>query len=159
MFGLAWVAALGLLTLFFDGQLEQQYNPNQQPSSFSNQIGAEVRLKRNKMGHYVTAGTINNEPVVFLLDTGATSVSIPAELGQRLGLYGGYAQQVMTANGTVTVASTQISQLEIGEIKLQDVPANLNPGMRGNEILLGMSALKQLEFSQRGDWLILNQRY
>ena len=153
----AWIAGLGLLTLAFDDQLSKQFNPNQAPESFVSQNATEVRLKRNRQGHYVTTGLINNEPVIFLLDTGATDVSIPLELANRLNLSPGMRQRVRTANGTITVAQTHISELAIGEIKLFDIDANLNPGMRGNEILLGMSALKQLEFSQKGEWLILRK--
>ena len=62
---------------------------------------------------------------------------------------------VRTANGSLRVAQTYINELKLGDIRLTNVRANLNPGMQDNEILLGMSALKQLEFTQRGDWLIL----
>ena len=153
----AWVAGLGLLTLIFDDQLSEQFNPNQNPQSTVSQVGTEVRLKRNRQGHYVTTGIINNEAVTFLLDTGATDVSVPYELANRLNLVPGQRQRVRTANGTVNVAQTNIRELAIGEIRLFNIEANLNPGMRGNEILLGMSALKQLEFTQKGEWLILRQ--
>lgn len=152
---LAWVAGLGLLTLIFDDQLARQFNPNQQPDSTVTASGVEVRLKQNRMGHYVTGGSINGQPVVFLLDTGATDVSIPFHLAEQLNLIPGRKQRVRTANGNIHVAQTTLSRLEIGDITLLDVEANLNPGMQDNEILLGMSALKQLEFSQKGDWLVL----
>jgi aspartyl protease family protein len=45
----------------------------------------------------------------------------------------------------------------IGDIKLTNVSAHINPSMDFDEILLGMSALKQIEFTQRGDTLILRQ--
>jgi aspartyl protease family protein len=152
---LAWVAGIGLLTVIFDYQLAKQFNPNQQPSSTTSPSGIEVRLKQNKMGHYVTGGSINGQPVVFLLDTGATDVSIPYHMAEQLNLSVGPSHRVRTANGTIKVAETTLSRLDIGDISLFDVDANLNPGMRDNEILLGMSALKQLEFSQKGEWLIL----
>ncbi|MBT8148751.1 MAG: retroviral-like aspartic protease family protein, partial [Gammaproteobacteria bacterium] len=64
----------------------------------------------------------------------------------------------MTANGPVKVYSTRIGKLQLGDIVLYDVPADLNPGMDGsNEILLGMSALSQVEFSQRDGVLLLSQ--
>lgn len=159
MLGLAWASALLLFTLFFDKQLSQQYNPNSTPESSRSGNGAEVRLKQNKMGYYVTNGIINGQNVIFLLDTGATEVSVPAHLASSLNLQGGYAHDVMTANGRIQVRSTRISHLSIADITLYDVPANLNPGMTGNEILLGMSALKQLDFSQSDGWLILKQKY
>ena len=151
----AWIIGLGLLTLLFDEQLAEQLNPNQDPIS-SNHLGiAEVKLKQNRAGHYVTGGAINGQPVVFLLDTGATQVSIPMHLAEQLGLQKGRISRVQTANGTVQVAQTNVERLSIGNIELLDVAAHLNPGFKDNEILLGMSALKQLEFTQKGEWLIL----
>ncbi len=155
MFFAAWVAILGFLTLYFSGMLEKQYNPNQSPVSLKNGQFSEVQLLRNRMGHYVANGEINNSPVTFLLDTGATNVVIPAHLGQDLNLTAGRRSQAQTANGIVTVASTTIDELTIGDIRLTGVDASLNPGMRGNEILLGMSVLKYLELTQRGDLLII----
>jgi len=152
---LAWLVGLGLLTLIFDDQLAEQLNPNVRPISSTIAGISEVRLKQNRYGHYVTGGSINGQPVIFLLDTGATDVSIPAHLGEQLYLSAGRKSWVQTANGRIQVAQTSIDRLAIGDIQLFEVDANLNPGVKQNEILLGMSALKQLEFTQKGEWLIL----
>ncbi|XOV81365.1 MAG: TIGR02281 family clan AA aspartic protease [Aestuariibacter sp.] len=155
MFIAAWLIALGLLSVVFDEQLMQQFNPNQQPESRTVSNRTEVILKRNRQGHYVTSGVINGKNVIFLVDTGATDVSVPAHLAEDLNLPQGRPLRSRTANGTVTVYDTNIEYLAIAELMLQDVDGNINPGMQGNEILLGMSVLKQLEFTQRGDTLIL----
>ncbi len=157
MLFLAWLALLGLLTLWFDDALLERINPNQTPVSYRANGGVEVRLKQNTLGHYVSGGQINGEDVVFLLDTGATHVSVPAHLAKRLGLMAGQPQRVNTANGQITVYATRIDTLAIGKLLLYDVRASLNPAMGGDEILLGMSALKDLEFSQKNGWLHLRQ--
>jgi len=152
----AWVIVLILLTLFFNNKLEQQRNPNQAVFSRVNAAGVqEVVLKRNRFGHYVTSGTVNGQPVEFLLDTGASDVAIPAKLARRLGLKRGYPVQYQTANGNVTAYRTTIDSVAIGPMVVENVPASINPGMQDMEILLGMSVLKHVEFSQRGDSLIL----
>lgn len=155
MLVMAWIIGLGLLTLMFDDQLAEQLNPNAEPISSTVMGVQEVRLKQNRAGHYVTGGAINGQPVVFLLDTGATQVSVPMHLAEQLNLQKGRGSWVQTANGRVQVAQTTIQRLSIGDIQLVNVAAHLNPGFKDNEILLGMSALKQLEFTQKGDWLIL----
>lgn len=155
MFVAAWAVILLLLVAYFSGMLERRYNPNQTVVSSINGGIAEVQLLRNRMGHYVVDGMINGKPVTFLLDTGATVVTVGAHLANELGLQPGQRSQAQTANGIVTVANTRIDELVIGDIVLTNVDASLNPGMRTNQILLGMSALKYLELTQRGDLLIM----
>lgn len=153
----AFVITLGLLTLFFADVQESQYNPNSAPISENSGNAVEVSLLRNRQGHYIVTGTINRQPAEFLLDTGATDVVIPEGLAARLNLPKGQAGRAMTANGPVTIYNTRLDQLSIGEIQLYDVNASINPGMTGESILLGMSALKQIEFTQRGERLTLRQ--
>jgi aspartyl protease family protein len=156
---IAWLLAFVLLVWFFQGSLDKQWNPNQVPKvSLNNQGLAEVTLEQNRYGHYLSMGTINNEKVIFLLDTGATNVSIPAHIADNLNLPDQGSHYVQTANGRVKVYKTTIDQLSIGNIILYNVTANINPGMDTNEILLGMSALKQVEFRQSGNFLYLTEQ-
>ncbi len=155
----AWFIAIALLVFVFQDLLEQQYNPNQEPKLSLQANGkAEVILQQNRQGHYVTNGAINGSEVTFLLDTGATQVSIPAHIAKRLGLTAGANQRVQTANGSIIVYQTQLNELRIGNIYLYNVAAHINPSMAANEILLGMSALKRVEFSQIGKQLILREQ-
>ncbi len=156
---ISFALGLGLLTLFFDDLLERQFNPNQRPATQALQNGGfELVLQRNRQGHYVMSGDISGEPATFLLDTGATDVVIPAELADRAELQSGQAMRAMTANGVVTVYTTTIPTLQLGDITLYDVRASINPAMRGETVLLGMSALRQVEFTQRADTLTLSMQ-
>jgi len=149
---LASLAILGMLYLFFENSLQARNNPNR---GLQVAPGAELVLQRGRGGHYVFPGEINGQPVTFLLDTGATLVSVPAHLAGGLELEAGAHQQSVTANGTVDTRATRIAALAFGPFMLRDVRASLNPGMADDQILLGMSVLKQLEFTQRGDTLVL----
>ena len=117
----------------------------------------EVRLASARGGHYRLNGQINGQAVTFLIDTGATAVAIPRELGNRLGLEPGAPVELSTANGIAEGRRTRLASLQLGDIRLQDVAAILAPNMPDNEVLLGMSALKQLEFTQRDGTLVLRQ--
>ncbi|MCK5662262.1 MAG: retroviral-like aspartic protease family protein, partial [Thiotrichaceae bacterium] len=64
---------------------------------------------------------------------------------------------VQTANGRSFAYSTKLNSLQMGDIKFNNVTASLNPGLLGNEILLGMNILKHVELIQRGDILILRK--
>lgn len=157
MIALAFIIALVSLTLFFGEVDERKRNPNQDPESAQFAETTEVYLDRNRQGHYVVSGTINNKPAEFLLDTGATDVVIPAALAAEYGLARGRQGRAMTANGPVTIYQTIIDHLSIGKIDLYNVRASLNPAMSPPAILLGMSALGQVEFVQSGDSLTLRQ--
>lgn len=150
---LMWISLLGLLTLFFNRYL----HPNADINKNSN-LSGEVRLKADRYGHYVAPGFINDEPVRFLLDSGATSVSIPAQLASRLGLQRGARGEAMTANGVVTIYRTQLNSVRLGGVELYNVSASINPGMTGEQVLLGMSFMRHLDLTQRNGELTLKQR-
>lgn len=138
---------------------KKQHNPNQNPESQLLEQGIkEVYLRQNDYHHYVTSGLIQQHPVTFLLDTGASHVVIPEALAKKINLKKGIKTWVQTANGTIEVYSTQLKSLEIGAIKLFNVRASINPAMsETEEVLLGMSVLKELEFIQSGENLTLRQ--
>lgn len=152
---LTWIIALLLLTLFFNRWLDQQNNPNQ-ALSMSAQPTSPLVLKQNRQGHYVATGMVNNEPVVFLLDTGATNMSIPMSVAERVGLVKLGTAKVNTANGTATVYPTKIDKVQLGHIVIENVRGHINPHMQGDTALLGMSFLKHLDLRQRGNTLSIS---
>lgn len=157
MLVLAWGAALLLATRFFADWEQSRFNPNREPVSVVQGGQIEVHLESNIQGHFVADGLINGQPVTFLLDTGATDVAIPAELAEALDLARGAPVRLQTANGQTTGYRTVLDSLALGDIVLQDVRALIAPGFGGDQVLLGMSALKQLEFTQRAGTLVLRQ--
>ena len=154
---IAWISGLIVMTLFFNNYLSNQQNPNTNPESYQQNGNAVVMLQQNRAGHYVTHGYINGYQVKFLLDTGATQVSIPATVADKIGLDAGYSQSVNTANGVIEVFSTRLDSLSVGKLTLYDLSANINPYMDGDTILLGMNALKQVKLVQQGKTLTLSE--
>lgn len=152
-----WLIVIGLLTWGFANWEGRQYNPNTAPQSRETAQYREVILDSNNQHHYVASGAINGQSVTFLLDTGATDVVIPEGLAKKLDLVAGQSQMARTANGVVQVHATRLDTLELGNIRLYDVRASINPGMRGDQVLLGMSALRSIDFQQRNGQLILRQ--
>lgn len=157
MLVLAWGAGLFLATQFFSDWEQSRFNPNREPVSVIQGEQIEVHLDSNPQGHFVADGRINGETVTFLLDTGATDVAVPAKVGDRLGLPRGAPVMLQTANGQTTGYRTVLDSLALGDIRLHGVRAIVAPGFGGEQILLGMSALKQLEFTQRAGTLVLRQ--
>ncbi|MFN2327738.1 MAG: TIGR02281 family clan AA aspartic protease, partial [Chromatocurvus sp.] len=62
-----------------------------------------------------------------------------------------------TANGNTTSYATRLASVSIGNIELNNVEAGITPGLQMGEILLGMSFLRHVEFTQRGSTLTLRQ--
>ncbi|MCB1743853.1 MAG: TIGR02281 family clan AA aspartic protease [Gammaproteobacteria bacterium] len=154
----AWLGIIVILALGFNGLLEQQHNPNQDVVGRVTGEGVrEVVLEQNRGGHYVATGTINGRSVDFLLDTGATQVAVPGDLAERMGLERGPRLSVQTANGVASAYRTRLESLTLGPLTFEQVPAVITPGMRGNEVLLGMNLLRSLELLQRGRELTLRQ--
>ena len=152
MIALGWVLIIILLAwLFTDAGSETQVRVNEHGQR-------EVLITRDAGNHYRISGEINDIPVDMLVDTGATIIAIPGDLAGSLGLEAGAPIQVMTANGPATAYMTRIDSLRLGDIELRGVMASINPQMRGIDILLGMSALGQLEFEQNSEGLILRAR-
>ncbi|MEX2367341.1 MAG: TIGR02281 family clan AA aspartic protease [Pseudohongiellaceae bacterium] len=156
MIAIGFILGIGMLTMLFDRQLDEMANPNRNPQSTFVQDGSvEVRLESNRQGHYVMTGAVNDIAADFILDTGATDVVIPQGLARAAGLEYGPQSRAMTANGVVPVYATRIDELQLGSITLHDVRASINPAMDDSIVLLGMSALGQVEFTQRGSRLTL----
>lgn len=153
-----WVIGLGLLAWLFSGALDRQRNPNAAVASKNSGQAVEVILVRNRHGHYVASGSINGQVVDFMVDTGASDISIPGRLADRLGLKRGAAVTYSTANGFIQAYQTVLDSVTLGDIHLSQVRASINPQMtEDNEILLGMTFLKHLEFAQSGNTLTLRQ--
>lgn len=153
-----WALIFIMLAAFFSEVLDRQHNPNQSvETSYIEDKVTEVRLQRNRFGHYVSSGNINNVPVEFMLDTGATGVVVPEHLSIKLGLKKGFPVTVHTANGRLQAYEVKLDKVSIGGIVLNDVKALINPAEETDVILLGMSFLKHIEFTQKKDTLILRQ--
>jgi aspartyl protease family protein len=153
---LAWLVGLALLSWLFADLEQTEKNPNQSVQTHITADGQRaVTLTRNRFGHYVSNGKINGRKVTFLLDTGASDVSIPESLAYELDLERGPEQRYQTANGLITGYLTRIDRISIGDIELYDVRASINPNSTDDDILLGMSFLNQLEYTQQGNQLIL----
>lgn len=149
---ITWLLVLGGGWWASDRWIQGQINPNSRPTV--NAAGAVV-LERNRQGHYVANGEINGRTVTFLLDTGATTVALSTRLARELDLQRGPEIQLETANGVAVGFKTRLNSVRLGDIVVREVNAVFSDGMMDDTVLLGMSFLKHLEFSQRENRLIL----
>ena len=153
MLAIAWVILFAGAYWYFEARLTHIANPNR-AEVLALQHG-EVRLQRNPQGHYLAQGEINGQRVTFLVDTGATRVALSPGLAQKLGLARGTVVTVQTANGPTNAYQTSLKTVRLGSIEVHDVAALITTGLDDDTVLLGMSFLKQMEFTQRGSELTL----
>jgi aspartyl protease family protein len=115
-----------------------------------------VTLEGTGRGQYVATGFINNQEVDFLVDTGATYVSIPTKIAEKIGAEKERKTKLHTANGLTVAWYTTLKTVRIGEIILHDVKGTISDNLSG-EILLGSSFLRRLSISQENDKMTITQ--
>lgn len=122
---------------------------------------SQVTLYAGGGGHFVADGFINDVPVRFLVDTGATSIAMNSRVADRLGIdYKRTGKQGVsqTASGFVRMYSVKLGKVQVGEITMHNVDAGVIEGNFPTETLLGMSFLGQLDMKREGEKLELKQR-
>ena len=137
-----WLLLLGLLFLGFD-HFEQQRVAAYQ----AHEGGAgELVIPRGPDGHFRVDGRVNGNAVSFLVDTGATSVTVSEALARRAGLEGGQSVVFQTANGTLPGRLLRQVPVQAGHLALPGVTVAV--GMVGKQpevALLGQSFLSRYD--------------
>ncbi len=134
-------------------QISGTYKETRQP---------EVRILRNRLGHFSTSGSINGTRVDLLVDTGATVVAMSSVDADRLGIRyrdGGKPAAVTTAAGVIRGYAITLDRLSVGDIELPNVGAVVLEGADPPQVLLGMSFLSRIKMEDRGDVLVLKQKF
>jgi len=151
----------GEATVEMDGKrrllkIGQHYRSATAPSS----DGQSVTLAADPRGHFVSQGSINGSPVRFLVDTGATTVALPAAEAQRLGIDYRKGQRgfTNTAGGVVPVYRVRFDSVKLGAIELSGIDGIVIE--QGLDIaLLGMSFLNRVEMKRDGQTMVLIRRF
>lgn len=122
--------------------------------------GNKAVITSDSRGQFWTDGMVNGRSVRFIVDTGATFVSLPAGVARSLGIDLSRARRgiTSTANGIATVYAVKLDSITIGGITLHNVDASVSEG--GLSVaLLGMSFLSRTDMHQEGQTLTLTRRY
>jgi aspartyl protease family protein len=121
--------------------IRQTIRPQQSTMSASN----SVEVPRAPDGHYYMTLKVNDVPVNFLVDTGASHVVLTQKDAEKVGLKSenlAYTGRAMTANGEVRTAPVRLDKVELGHIADSNVRAWVNSGEL-EQSLLGMSYLQR----------------
>jgi aspartyl protease family protein len=120
----------------------------------------EMRIMPGPEGGYGVSGLINGRSVRFVVDTGATAITLSETEAMRLGLpvTGGVEVPVETASGRVVGRRILIDRVQVGGLDEPRVDAVILPGDRPATALLGMSFLSRLNIRSEGPMLVLQAR-
>lgn len=120
-----------------------------------------VTLTADSRGHYQTLGQINGGTVQFLVDTGATAISMSSTRARQLGLnyLNGERGYTQTANGRAAAYRITLDTVRVGDITLHNVDAMVLEGDALPVVLLGMSFLSRTEMRRDGQALTLVKRF
>ena len=118
-------------------------------------------LSADGRGQFLAESTVNGATMRFLVDTGATLVSIPGKDARRLGLdfVNGPRSIAQTANGPAPVYHVKLNSVKVGDIELLNVDALVLDGGGLTQPLLGMSFLNRVDMRREGDSMTLKRRF
>jgi aspartyl protease family protein len=122
--------------------------------------GKQIVLTAQTGGHFYAPGTINGKAVRFVVDTGATMVSMDQYEADRLGIdwKSGRRGMSRTANGDSPVFFTKVPSVRIGDVEVYEVDAVVSPAPMPY-ILLGNSFLTRFQMKRENDVMTLDLRY
>lgn len=121
--------------------------------------GKEIVLTAGSGGHFHAVGQINGKSVAFLVDTGATKVSMGQAEAERLGVdyKSGVRGLADTANGRVSVYAVTLNSVRVGDVEVANVEALVLPGNL-NHVLLGNSFLTRFSMKRENEVMRLEKR-
>lgn len=120
----------------------------------------KVTLAAGAGGHFFAEGQVNGAPLRFVVDTGATTIAIPAGDANRLRIdyQKGRRISTQTASGPTPAYLVTLNSVRIGEIELQNVEAVVIEQGLGIA-LLGNSFLGRTDMRREGETMTLTRRY
>ena len=131
-----------------------------EPPSTTGANSRMVTLSPGNGGHFWTDARVDGRRIEFVVDTGASNISLRASDAARLGIFPAareYNVKVSTANGVTRAASVQLMRVEVGDIVVHDVPAIVLADDSLGTNLLGMSFLSRVRWSHEHGKLVLEQ--
>jgi aspartyl protease family protein len=116
-------------------------SPSKTPEALS-----PLLLKQHDSGHYLVDGAVNGKPLVFMIDTGASVVSLPRDEASAAGIVCKAKAVTDTANGRTEACTAVIPELRFGHFLVKDAAGMIVPNLR--QPLLGMNILQNFKIAQ-----------
>lgn len=119
-----------------------------------------ITLSAGSGGHFLGQGSINGRAAQFMVDTGATAVSMGVAEARRLGVNyeAGQPVRMNTANGVAQGWRVKLGSVRIGDVTVYEVDAVVTPESMPF-VLLGNSYLNRFQMRRDNDLMVLEKRY
>ena len=122
--------------------------------------GRIVTIRKDGRNHFQVDARVDGRQVDFLVDTGASAITLRESEAARLGIRPSprdYTVKMQTANGVGKAARVQLNRIEVGGITVRNVEAFVTPDEALSVNLLGMSFLSRVKWTHDKGKLILEQ--
>jgi aspartyl protease family protein len=122
--------------------------------------GSRIVLTASSGGHFTREGNINGRAALFMVDTGATLVSLGSTDAERLGIdyRSGQPLRMATANGVVMGWQVKLPSVRLGDVEVREVDAVVSAGSMPY-VLLGNSFLGRFSMRRDNEQMVLERRY
>jgi len=134
------------------GNVQVLSSKNDEPVEQHGTLTLYLNAERN----YSVQGSINDHPVVFVVDTGATTTTISKRTAEAAGIKycAGYGY-TSTANGLVSSCVVTVPKISFGMFHLNNVTVSILPDLNVDG-LLGMNVLRQMKIRQQNDAMYIS---
>ncbi len=122
--------------------------------------GGKIVLSAGTGGHFMAQGSINGNSIQFMVDTGATAVSMSVADAERMRVdyKAGRPVRMNTANGQTQGWAVKLNSVRVGDVEIFDVDAVITPQSMPF-VLLGNSFLSRFQMQRDNDQMTLTRRY
>jgi aspartyl protease family protein len=117
-------------------------------------------IKRDDSGHFAVDARVDGRRIAFMVDTGASQITIRESDASRLGFHPArrdYSVRISTANGEGRAAVVDLQSVEVGDITVRNLRALVVPDEALGVNLLGMSFLSRVRWTHERGRLTLEQ--
>jgi len=129
------------------------------PREITISMSGEMTIPRSRDGHFYVPGRIAGQPVVFLVDTGASYVTVSQEFASHAGISGGTPTRFRTANGVIDGAILSDVPVSVGPAAVSGVRVAIGlVGIERDSALLGQSFLSKFQVTLTGNEMVLRRQ-
>ena len=146
-----WIAVMGLLYTAMNSYLK--------PAPVTVSSSGDLVIPRARDGHFYAAGLVNGKPVNFMVDTGASLVTVSEKFARSAGISNGIPTVFKTANGDLPGRIVIGIPVSLGPMRVSGV--RLGVGLIGDnasDALLGQSFLSRFEVVLSKEQMILRHK-